>query len=96
MKYPDLVYENSTKVFKTDKELGCSHWLLEIQNQFWQTQFFPSSLNLAMVANGSNEVKLRTEIMQRAIQNGTDRWLALDEYAQAIASLSETKTVNSL
>ncbi|MEN9517669.1 MAG: hypothetical protein RLZZ381_257, partial [Cyanobacteriota bacterium] len=96
LKYPDLVYENSTKAFKTDKELGCSHWLLEIQNQFWQTQFFPSSLNLAMVANGSNEVKLRTEIMQRAIQNGTDRWLALDEYAQAIASLSETKTVNSL
>lgn len=81
LKYPDLVYENSTKAFKTDKEKGCSHWLLEIQNQFWQTQFYPSPFNLAMVANGSNEVEIRTQIMNQAIKDGTSRWIALEEYA---------------
>ena len=84
LKYPDLIYENATKAFETNKELGCSHWLLEIRKQFWQTQFFPSLLNLAMVANGSDEVKIRNEIMTRAIANKTNRWLALDEYAKAI------------
>jgi ABC-type dipeptide/oligopeptide/nickel transport system ATPase component len=84
LKYPDLVYENSTKAFNTDKEKGCSHWLLEMQNQFWQTQFFPSLLNLAMIANGADEIKIRTEIMDRAIANRTSRWVALKEYGKAI------------
>ena len=84
LKYPDLVYENSTKAFKTDKEKGCSHWLLEIQNQFWQTRFYPSPSNLAIVANGSNEVKIRTQIMNRAIAKRTSRWEALEQYAKAI------------
>ena len=84
LKYPDLVYENSTKVFKTDKEKGCSHWLLEIQNQFWQTRFYPSPSNLAIVANGSNEVKIRNQIMNLAIASQTSRWEALEQYAKAI------------
>ncbi len=84
LKYPDLVYENSTKAFKTDKEKGCSHWLLEIQNQFWQTRFYPSPSNLAMVANDSNEVKIRTQIMNQAITNKTSRWEALEHYAKTI------------
>lgn len=84
LKYPDLVYENSTKSFKTNTEKGCSYWLLEIQNQFWQTQFFPSLPNLAMVANGANEIKIRTEIMNKAVASKTSRWIALEEYAKAI------------
>lgn len=86
LKYPDLIYENTTKSYVTNKELGCSYWLLEKQNQFWQTQFFPSLLNLAIVANGAEEVKARTEIMNRAIENKISRWSALEEYAQAITS----------
>ena len=88
LKYPDLVYENSTKAFNTNKVRGCSYWLLEMQNQFWQTQFFPSDINLAIVANGKNEIAIREKIMARAIERGTSRWLALKEYAMAITSKS--------
>ena len=39
-----------------------------------------------MVANGSNEVKIRTQIMNDAIANQTSRWEALEQYARAIMS----------
>lgn len=84
LKYPDLIYENSTKAFVADREKVCSHWLLEMQNQFWQTQFYPSLLNLAIVANGSNEIAIRDQIMDNALATGTNRWEALAEYAKAI------------
>jgi hypothetical protein len=37
-----------------------------------------------MVANGADEIKIRTEIMDRAIANQTSRWVALKEYGKAI------------
>ncbi len=84
LQYPDLIFANTTKSYATDKELGCSYWLLEKQNQFWQTQFFPSKLNLAIVANGTDEVAIRDQVMKKAIENQISRWEALEEYAVAI------------
>ncbi|MEL6439154.1 MAG: hypothetical protein AAFQ80_07890 [Cyanobacteria bacterium J06621_8] len=91
LKYPALIYENSTQAYATDKERGCSHWLLEIQNQFWQTRFFPSHLNLALVANGSDEVKLRNEIMQKALANGESKWTALCQFAKENQNRTSSK-----
>jgi ABC-type dipeptide/oligopeptide/nickel transport system ATPase component len=85
LKYPDLIYENASKTFVAEKHTGCSHWLLEISNEFWQTQFFPSDLNLAIVANSSKETELRNRILSK--YSSTEEWKALNEYKNQLKNV---------
>jgi type IV secretory pathway VirB4 component len=84
LNYPTLIHENASKTFVAEKNTGCSHWLLEKSIEFWQVQFFPSDLNLALVANSSDETKIRDKVLAKYQNRPNTEWQALSEYSQTL------------
>jgi hypothetical protein len=73
--------QNAGDTFGIDRHLGCSYWLIKHLDRHWITAYYPSTYELAGLANSTDEKRKRQEIMSKYPNTQKGKCLALAEYA---------------
>lgn len=79
--YPrEIIGANATEAFFPKKEGLYSQWMLDYNGRFTRCRFYPGYVQLAAVANNTDEQEMRTRFLQKYPNN---RLAAMVEFSQA-------------
>ena len=89
-KYPEeVLYQNSSEAYSTSQTKGCSRWLVIKDSKFWHTEFYPSDLGIALIANNREQTAFREKINQKYnLEAITGKIKALREFYQSHLKVS--------
>lgn len=83
LNYPEkLIEENSTDEFFPQKSELRSRWLIEKNNTFWQTSYYPGEMILGSVVNNKEERNARKSIMSKFPSSLKGKILGLREFSK--------------